>query len=92
MFYFNGYTRKHFLILRLSLAFNLVESIFVNRNFKMASDSYRVSKIQKHLLDLLIVHGNIQKKSVLVYHDVIEWIDCITKAIPGMSYLRIIFI
>ena len=39
MFYFYGYVRKPFLILRLSLVFNLVDSAFVNWNFKMVSDS-----------------------------------------------------
>lgn len=67
IFYFNGYMRKPFLILRLSLVFNLVDSVFVNWNFKMASDSYQVSRIQTHLLDLLIFYGSIEKNSVLLF-------------------------
>lgn len=39
MFYFYGHMKKLFLIIRLSLPFNLVDYTFVNWNFKMVSDS-----------------------------------------------------
>lgn len=45
----------------LSLGFSLVDSAFVNWNFKMVSDSHWVPKIQKRLLNLLTFHGSIQR-------------------------------
>ena len=39
---------------------------------------------------ILCCIGSIKKKTALIYKDIIETIDCSTRAIPGVSYLRII--
>ena len=84
MFYFYGYVRKPFLILRLSLVFNLVDSAFVNWNFKMVSDSVSPEFRNIYWVSL---HFMAISKGIFtpVYQDIIEQIDCATKAIPGVS-------